>query len=104
MKQRMKNLADLVKAGISTDDAFELQRLSRAFHRQDEDDCTIPFSDEESDKRTKREDRREAKAGTIAAKYGRKAYQQGDPRGWSLYLVKPEDGDQYTNGLAVCSE
>jgi hypothetical protein len=49
----------------------------------------------------------ERKAEAIAAKYGRTAYHQGDPRGWSLYLVSPDDlkgyaiDAVYDRGLAV---
>lgn len=56
----------------------------------------------------KREARLVAQATAIAEAYGFRLYQQGDPRGWPLYLIPDnypasEDGSWYSSrGVAVC--
>ena len=102
---RMKNYGELVKAGINNERALKLQRISRSLHKIDEDDCNY----EQSEKRSRREERLEKVAESIAKEHGFIAYHQSDPRGWSLYLVKPEQlgtyeiGAVYDRGVAVCS-
>lgn len=96
LKWRMENFGDLLKAGIEEDDAFELQRISRTLHRLDEDSCNVPTDDAGAARVERKEARLIIKADIIAAKYGFVTYHQGDPRGWSLYLVKPDQLGEYT--------
>ena len=49
------------------------------------------------------------RADAICKAHGLTAYHQGDPRGCSLYVIRPGDvrdgakpGECYTNGIAVC--
>lgn len=114
MKIRLINYGELIQAGLTPDDADAIQRISRSLHTLDERQCN-GFSnwrgdwDEEAEKKAeKREARLEAKGQEIAKRYGRLFYHQGDPRGWSVYLVKPEElrgydiDAAYNHGLAVC--
>ena len=114
MNIRQENYGELIKAGISSQDAEELQRISRALHRLDEHSCNGYQTwkgawDEEAEKRAdKREARLEAKGKEISKKYRRQFYHQSDPRGWSVYLVTTKElngydiSANYNRGLAVC--
>lgn len=95
-------------------DIEELNSISRRLHRLDENSCN-GYSDfqgnwnEEAEKKAeKRELRLEKRAETIASQWGAKIYRQGDPRGWSLYIVFPGDipqgedvGAYYNRGVGV---
>ena len=102
---RMSNYGELIKAGINNSRALQLQKIARSLHRIDEDNCYY----EQSDKRDKRREALERAAESIAKEYGFISYHQSDPRGWSLYLVKPAQlqeykiGAIYNRGIAVCS-
>ena len=103
-KIKTQNYIELVQAGISGDKALQLQKISRALHRIDEANCTYDFDN----RRDKRERRLEKEAEAIATEYGFISYHQHDPRGWSLYLVKPDQlhgrdiRAMYNEGIAVC--
>jgi hypothetical protein len=107
MRNRLENLGMLVEHGINTADAMLLQSISRRLNRKDEDACNRPMDDAQQAAHESRVASLERKAEAIAAKYGRVAYHQGDPRGWSLYLVSPDDmrgyaiDSVYDRGLAV---
>jgi hypothetical protein len=108
MNTRMENYGHIISAGLTPQDADDIQRISRSLHRLDEYSCNVGYEDDSP--QAKREARLEAKGAEIAKRYGRLFYHQSDPRGWSVYLVKPDGlhgGDihsNYTNGLAVCSQ
>ena len=101
---RMRNYGELIRAGISDSHAMQLQAISRALHRLDEASCNYGLTPRQE----KREENLEQKAMAIAREYGSIAYHQSDPRGWSLYLVKPEQLGGYSidavydRGIAVC--
>ena len=100
-KIRERNLIELVKTyQIDGEDALILQRISRRLHQLDEKACNWGLTDNQE----KRVDRLEKQAQEIANKYGLNAYHQSDPRGWPLYLVKPNTPPEisYTNGIAIC--
>lgn len=113
------------------DDVLTLQRAARIIHRLDERACCEDLTCQDcagngtSDSefnigpeckacagtgRTtgKREAREAGKARAIAAAYGMRLYEQGDCRGWPLYLIPSEmfpaseDGSRYDRGYAVC--
>ena len=94
---RMRNYGDLITKGINNERALQLQKISRQLHTLDEASCNWGLTPRQE----KREENLEAKAELIAGEHGLKAYHQGDPRGWSLYLLKPEETD-YSQGIAVC--
>ena len=79
----------------------ELQKIAKALQRSHENDCNYGL--------TPRQETRERnlmkKAQEIAERLGFNAYEQGDPRGCSLYLVTPEMktkyDTEYTQGIAV---
>ena len=116
MNTRMENYGHIISAGITPKDADELQRISRSLHRLDEKSCNGYQTyggewDEAGEKKAeKREERIEAKGKAIAEKYGFLFYHQSDPRGWSVYLVKPEElngyslDSNYSRGLAICPQ
>jgi broad specificity polyphosphatase/5'/3'-nucleotidase SurE len=106
---RESNLAELVEKGIKGRDAIELQRISRSLHKSDENSCNYGLTTCQE----KREENLEKKAQEIATRYNMTAYHQGDPRGWSLYLVTQEQLDKakergsdihsmHDRGIAVC--
>lgn len=99
---RERNLIEIAKIyQIDGDDALILQRISHRLHQLDEHACNWGLNKRQE----KRVDRLEEQAQGIAKKYGFNAYHQGDPRGWSLYLVKPElqpIDQHYPEGLAIC--
>jgi len=102
MNHRQQNFAELIQAGISASDADAFQRISRSLHKLDESLCNgfVDWRgnwDEAAEMRAeKRSNRLEGKATELAQKYGFIAYHQSDPRGWSLYLVKPDQLGQYS--------
>ena len=98
-RMRERNLIELVSHHqIDEGDALALQSISRCLHRLDEAYCMRELSDRE----WKRRNKLEKQAEEIANKYGLRAYHQSDPRGWSLYLIKPDMLPDYTQGIAVC--
>jgi len=132
-KHTHEMLANLERAGISFNDALALRRISMTLHRWYELECgdgndhaswTLE-RDEKTDKpylvtyphtgeshRTPTPDREKGalrRLAVILAKYpDLSAYQQTDPRGCALYIIRPGDvreGEQveshYTNGLPV---
>ena len=106
MRARAFNAAELAAAGIGAVDVVKLQRISRSLHRLDEAAC----NSELTARQETRGDNLEKLAANIANAYGRLSYHQSDPRGWSLYLVKPEElgdydiGAVYNRGMAICSQ
>jgi hypothetical protein len=102
---RMINYGQLIKAGINNERALQLQKISRSLHRLDEISCNCGKTPQQE----KREENLEKQAQSIAKEHGFIAYHQSDPRGWSLYLVKPEQIGTYSieavydRGIAVCS-
>ena len=97
-RAREENLIDLVKRGIGGDDAMLLQRISHRLHQLDITACNYGLTDIQE----KRVATLEKQAETIAHKYNLSGYHQGDPRGWSLYLIRPGTGDNYDLDLAIC--
>ena len=114
----------LLTAGISLDDAIALRRISMTLHTWHEHECNgVIQRDEATDlpywysaythKRLCRAPDRENGAlrrlDEIMNKYPTlKAYVQGDPRGASLYIIRPNDVPEgkdveayYNRGLAV---
>ncbi len=115
----------LRSAGISLDDADALRRISMTFHRWAEHECNgniqrdeetgIPYwyNSETGRKYGKVADREKGaqkRLAQIMAKYpALRAYEQGDPRGASLYILRPGDVPEgadvsgyYSRGIAVC--
>lgn len=96
-KIRKENLEELVKSGIVIKDAKALQNLCRILHEMDEIRCSEDLGSEENYAKFEREvEVIENLAEDIAKKYGFISYHQGDPRGWSLYLVRPEQLGEYS--------
>ena len=117
-------MAALYQNGISTDDADALRRISMTFHRWNENECNgviqrdeetgIPYwySSETGRKFGKLPDRdkgAQKRLAAIMAKYPTlTAYEQTDPRGCALYILRPGDvleghdvSDCYSRGIAV---
>ncbi len=96
---RERNLLEIAKV-TTGEDAMLLQRISHRLHQLDENSCNYGLTQRQE----KRVDRLERQAQEIAEQYGRAAYHQGDPRGWSLYLVITglDIESQYDQGLAIC--
>lgn len=119
---------NLMRAGISYDDALELRRISMTLHSWHELECGTdrgaieregeggtgaPFYRYSDGRKGGRVPDREAGAlkrlATIMARYPTLSfYVQGDPRGASLYILRPGDvpeGEQadayYSRGIAV---
>ena len=97
---RQMNFSELCEI-VHWDEALELQKISRALHHLDEVACMTELTQ----RQLKRIENLERKANEITKKYGKIAYHQGDPRGWSLYICDPSDRieSEYTKGIAVCS-
>ena len=113
--------------GVSRHTWYELRRYCRQLHSLDEQACNgeIQFDDDRqtwyrynsdrygtptikgSELRTTPQDILRA-AEALIQRHGLKAYHQGDPRGCSLYVYKPEEltGDIHchynTQGTAIC--
>ena len=73
-----------------------LQKIAKSLQRSHENACNYGL--------TKRQETRKAnlmkKAQEIAKRLGFKAYEQGDPRGCSLYLID-NTCKEYTDGIAI---
>ena len=102
---RERNLLEIAKIyNIDGDDAMLLQRISHRLHQLDELACNWGVTEHQA----KRTERLEGQAREIASKYSMIAYHQSDPRGWSLYLVSPQQlagysiDAVYNRGLAIC--
>ena len=119
----------LMALGIEYQDAHALRRISMTLHRWHELECGTDRGAIERDEKTgacywynanaryldphdprsrsrvaDRETGAHKRLAAIMARYPNLApYIQGDPRGASLYICKPEDvrADQYTRGVAV---
>ena len=128
-KERFEVLDRLQRAGISYEDANKLRRIALTLHRWNELECGTDSGAIERDEATGkpywyRADRlnsarypvpdREKGAQKRLAKLMERykgqfiAYEQGDPRGASLYLVRHKDVPKgkdieayYSNGIAV---
>lgn len=101
MTPRENNLINLVDTHhITAEDAIILQMIAHRLHSLDENACNYGLTPQQE----KRVTRLEAQAQTIANEYHLNAYHQGDPRGWSLYLVDNEHTNQsgYDNGIVIC--
>jgi len=131
MSKRKYDCVDTLRAaGISFDDAQALRRIAMTLSRWYELECGMDHGAIERDDKTgkpfftydlgdsgkrgrypipDREKGAEKRLGAIMARYPDfRAYVQGDPRGASLYVLKPGDwhaGDDlssiYTRGIAV---
>lgn len=120
------NISQVRSAGISADDAWALRRISMTLHRWSEHECNgaIQRDGERGDGKPfwyntftgrkigpapDRERGALKRLEKIMAAYpDLKAYVQGDPRGCSLYIIRPgdvpegKDADAYYNrGIAV---
>ena len=114
----------LMTAGISLDDAIDLRRISMTLHAWFEHECNGVIQRDETDdlpywhstltgrKLCRAPDREKGalkRLDKIMAKYPTlKAYVQGDPRGASLYILRPDDVPEgklaesyYNRGIAV---
>ena len=131
MTRKHDCIGPLVRAGIDYDDAHALRRIAMTLHRWHELECGDGYGCIERDDRSGRPywhnpnarytspdarwpiPDREAGAlkrlAKIMAKYPTlRAYQQGDPRGAALYILRPGDVPEgaevdsyYSRGLAV---
>ena len=81
--------------------AFEkLAKIRDQLHRLDETSCNFGLTERQE----KREAKLEKEAHEIAESLKLQSYHQGDPRGWSLYLLDRNDKEpelSYYHGLAV---
>jgi hypothetical protein len=116
----------LVKAGIEVSDAYALRRIAMTLHRWSELECGVDGGGIERDETTgkvcwydsrtrqrwpypDRETPALKRLAAIMARYPMLGYYiQGDPRGASLYILRPGDipeGEHaesyYSNGVAV---
>lgn len=89
-KIRVENESELLRAGIGIYDVHELQTIAKTLHTLDEHSCNGYYSERAEKAADTRAKNLEARADIIASKYGKSAYHQSDPRGWSLYLVDSE--------------
>lgn len=120
-------LPPLTRAGISQPDAEALRRIAMTLHRWHELECGSEYGRVERDETTDKPywlsalsgkrngtvpDRETAAKKRLAAIMARypdlRAYIQGDPRGASLYILRPGDVPEgeavdsyYSRGLAV---
>lgn len=96
---RERNLLAIAKVTTGKD-AMLLQRISHRLHQLDENACNYELTHRQET----RLERLERGAERIANRYNLVAHHQGDPRGWSLYLVSPDLNidSQYDQGLAIC--
>ena len=94
-RERMRNYGRLI------------QRIARRLHKLDEKSCNVPMNDKQEASHEKRIVSLILQARAEAEPHGFQVYHQGDPRGCSLYLVKPEDlrgldiESAYDRGLSV---
>lgn len=123
---RYECIDTLRRAGIEYDDAHALRRIAMTLHRWHELECGTDNGAIERDETTgkaywlnamsgrrypvaDRETGAIKRLGKIMAKYpGLQSYIQGDPRGASLYILRPGDvpdgaevDSYYSRGLAV---
>lgn len=119
-------IATLQTLGFSHDDAIALRRISMTLHRWHEQECGDGYGCIERDEKTgkaywlsnmsgkrlpiaDRESGALKRMGKIMARYPTlKTYVQGDPRGASLYILRPGDIPEgadvdayYSRGIAV---
>ena len=125
-KRTFHMLGTLRRAGISEDDALALRRIAMTLHRWHELECGNEYGCLERDETTGRTYWRSAfvpyrrhtpdretgalkRLAAIMARYpALAAYVQGDPRGASLYILRPGDVPEgkdvegyYSRGLVV---
>jgi hypothetical protein len=126
MRKQPESITNLVKCGISQDDATTLRRIAMQLHRWHELECGVEYGGVERDETTgkctwydSRTGRRTPTADretpalnrlkTIMGRYPTLGYYvQGDPRGAALYILRPSDvpaGESadayYSRGVAV---
>jgi hypothetical protein len=94
---KSRNLCAITGAGFTVDEALRLQDISRFLHHLDEASCNYGLTPRQES----REATLEKEADTICTGHKLRAYHQGDPRGWSLYIIKTNQED-YSQGIAVC--
>ena len=124
--QQPECVAPLTRAGVSFEDAAALRRIAMTLHRWHELECGTEGGCIERDETTRktywlnsisgrrypvadRETGAHKRLGRIMANYSTlSAYVQGDPRGASLYILRPGDVPEgkevdsyYSRGLAV---
>ena len=133
-KTRANTITTLVRMGLSDLDAAQLCRAERTLHTWAEQECgdgndwaswcierdeqtgipyRVVYPHKGEARRTRIPDRETGalkRARAIAAKYGLTIYQQTDPRGCALYLLRPGDVPEgqdasgyYNRGVAVSS-
>ena len=127
-KERFEVLDRLQRAGVSYEDANKLRRIALTLHRWNELECGTDSGAVERDEVTgkpywyradgngkrypvaDREKGAQKRLAKLMERYKGQfiAYEQGDPRGASLYLVRPKDvpagqniDGYYSNGIAV---
>ena len=113
----MTNQEFLARAGVSRHTWYELRRICRKLHTLDEMACNGEIQDpDDTDTwyrynpdqygtptkqgnklRTQPQDLLRT-AETLVRSHGFRAYHQGDPRGCSLYVYKPEDLERCSRG------
>lgn len=116
----------LCRAGIDVEDAFALRRIAMQLHRWHELECGVDNGGVEREEATgktywynamtgrrsptpDRETGALKRLADIMKRYPNlRAYVQGDPRGASVYILRPgdvpkgeRDGNYYSRGLAV---
>lgn len=123
-----ENLAPLMRTGITYEDATALRRIAMTLHRWHELECGVEGGGIDRDEDTGRPHRYNSYTGKrsrypipdrekgalkrlalVMARYPHlSAYVQGDPRGASLYILRPGDvpeGEKaesyYSRGIAV---
>jgi len=79
----------------------ELQKIAKSLQRLHETACNYGLTERQE----KRAGRLIKKAQEIAQRFGLEVYEQGDPRGCPLYLIKKEMKEkgciQYIEGIAI---
>jgi len=99
---REENLVGLVPL-VGTD-ALRLQAIARALHKLAEAKCSYALTEWQ----LRKGNRLTEEAEGIATEHGLQVYYQADPRGWPLYLLTPEQVEEwdigaiYDRGVAVC--
>jgi hypothetical protein len=94
---KSRNLCQITGAGFTCDEALRLQDISRFLHHLDEAECNYGLTHRQESRQITLEN----EATKICKAHNLVAYHQGDPRGWSLYIVKT-NLDDYSQGIAVC--
>lgn len=93
MSTRESNLVEL--ACLLGTKALKMQAIARSLHRLQEASCNVSLTPGQE----KRLDRLVAEAEALAKQAGLILYYQSDPRGWPLYLLRP---DQIAGSLDSC--